>query len=53
MGMNYAVINDGKFEIVRVEYDIEKTQQKMREARLPLQLINRLEKGIEGIIEGI
>jgi len=42
----YVVIEDEKVEFVRVQYDIEKTQKKMREAGLPLFLIERLAKGI-------
>ncbi|GBD98901.1 phosphodiesterase [bacterium BMS3Abin07] len=40
-----AVANDS-IEIVRVKYDIEKTQQKMLKAELPSFLIERLSKGI-------
>lgn len=41
----YAIINDGKIEIIRLEYDIEKTQEKMKKAGLPLHLIERLAEG--------
>lgn len=42
----YAIIDDEKIEIIRVEYDIEKTQTKMKTAGLPVHLIERLAKGI-------
>lgn len=41
----YAIITDGKVEFIRVKYDIEKTQEKMRNAGLPAPLIERLAKG--------
>ena len=43
---SYAVVTDGKVELVRVKYDIEKTQGKMLKEGLPLPLITRLEKGL-------
>lgn len=43
---SYAAVTDGKVELVRVKYDIEKTQGKMLKAGLPLPLITRLEKGL-------
>ncbi len=42
----YAVIDDGSVKLQRVEYDIEKTQDKMRMYGLPLPLIERLERGV-------
>ena len=42
----YVILEDEKVEFVRVQYDIEKTQKKMREAGLPRFLIERLAKGI-------
>jgi len=42
----YAVINDEKVELVRIKYDVEKTQKKMHYAGLPLPLIQRLERGV-------
>ena len=41
----YIFIADEKIELVRVKYDIEKTQKKMHNAGLPLRLIERLERG--------
>lgn len=41
----YAVITDEEVEIIRVKYDIEKTQKKMHAAGLPLPLIERLARG--------
>ncbi len=41
----YALLGDDSVEFVRVDYDIEKTQKKMREADLPLPLIERLSRG--------
>ncbi len=41
----YAIINDEKIELIRVEYDVEKTQAKMKTAGLPVHLIERLAKG--------
>jgi diadenosine tetraphosphatase ApaH/serine/threonine PP2A family protein phosphatase len=35
----------GRMEFYRVEYDVERTQNKMREAQLPTYLINRLAHG--------
>ncbi len=42
----YAVASEERVEFVKIKYDIEKTQQKMRTAGLPLPLINRLSKGV-------
>lgn len=42
----YALLTKNSIEIKRVSYDIVSTQKKMREAGLPLYLINRLAKGI-------
>lgn len=42
----YAIINENSVEIKRVSYDILSTQKKMREAGLPLFLIERLAKGL-------
>lgn len=42
----YAVIDEGSANIYRVQYDIEKTQSKMRMHGLPLPLINRLAIGV-------
>ncbi|MDP2167646.1 MAG: metallophosphoesterase family protein [Thermodesulfovibrionales bacterium] len=41
----YAIIKDGRIELMRVGYDIEKTQGKMRKAGLPVFLIERLSEG--------
>ncbi|HUO76563.1 MAG TPA: metallophosphoesterase family protein [Thermodesulfovibrionales bacterium] len=41
----YAIFDDDTLEFVRLEYAIEKTQKKMRDAGLPLTLIERLSKG--------
>ena len=41
----YVMVNGGRIEIIRVEYDIEKTQQKMLKADLPYPLIERLSRG--------
>jgi diadenosine tetraphosphatase ApaH/serine/threonine PP2A family protein phosphatase len=41
----YAVINDW-IRIYRVEYDIKKTQEKMKKHGLPQFLIDRLKEGI-------
>ncbi|MBF0516622.1 MAG: metallophosphoesterase family protein [Nitrospirae bacterium] len=42
---SYAVVSDCAIEIIRVAYDVEKTQQEMREAELPARLIERLSYG--------
>ncbi|MCU0494966.1 MAG: metallophosphatase family protein [Chloroflexaceae bacterium] len=44
----YAILDTdaGLLEFHRVEYDIQKTQQQMREAKLPFQLVRRLEHGM-------
>ncbi|MBF0521032.1 MAG: metallophosphoesterase family protein [Nitrospirae bacterium] len=41
----YAVVDDDTAEIVRVEYDIRKTQSEMESVGLPARLIDRLEYG--------
>lgn len=41
----YAIITNEKVELIRVKYDISKTQKKMLDAGLPLPLIQRLERG--------
>lgn len=41
----YAIMTERHVELVRVEYNIRLTQRKMREADLPLPLIERLERG--------
>jgi predicted phosphodiesterase len=43
---SYAVIDDDAAEIVRVQYDFQKTQKEMIEAGLPDKLIERLSVGI-------
>jgi len=42
---SYAISNDEELEIVRVTYDIERVQRKMREEHLPDILIERLSEG--------
>lgn len=42
---SYAIVDDEKIEIVRVPYDIEAVQDKMRKADLPSLLIERLSVG--------
>lgn len=42
---SYAIITDEKIEIVKVPYDIESVQRKMRKECLPLPLIERLSWG--------
>jgi predicted phosphodiesterase len=42
---SYAIVDDEKMEIVRVPYDIEAVQDKMRKAGLPSLLIGRLSVG--------
>jgi predicted phosphodiesterase len=41
----YTIIDDQKVEIVRIPYDIETVQKKMRKKLLPLPLIERLSEG--------
>jgi predicted phosphodiesterase len=41
----YAVIDDQKIEIVRIPYDVETVQEKMRKELLPPPLIERLSRG--------
>ncbi len=42
----YAILKDDSIEIKRLPYDIVSTQRKMREARLPSFLIERLSRGV-------
>jgi len=42
----YAVIHDAFAEIVRVQYDVKKTQQEMLDVGLPDKLIERLSHGV-------
>ncbi|MBF0488039.1 MAG: metallophosphoesterase family protein [Nitrospirae bacterium] len=42
---SYVVVDDTNIEIIRVPYDIEKTQEEMTEAGLPARLIERLSFG--------
>mgnify|MGYP001434165332 CR=1 FL=1 len=42
----YAIVDAGRIELVRVDYDIQVTQKKMSEAVLPLSLIERLSYGL-------
>lgn len=44
-GACYAVVDDEKMEIVRVPYDVEAVQRKMRKEGLPILLIERLSSG--------
>lgn len=41
----YAIVDDEKMEIVRVPYDVEAVQKKMRKAGMPSLLIERLAAG--------
>ncbi len=41
----YVILDNERISFVRVSYDIKKTQKKMKEAGLPLYLIDRLERG--------
>jgi predicted phosphodiesterase len=41
----YTIIDDQKVEILRIPYDIETVQKKMRKEFLPLPLIERLSEG--------
>lgn len=41
----YLLIGDDRAEFVRLEYDWAETQRKMREARLPVPLAERLSRG--------
>ncbi len=43
---SYAVLTEQKAEIIRLPYDIEKTQRKMRDAGLPAPLVERLSRGV-------
>jgi predicted phosphodiesterase len=43
---SYAIVDSEHAEIVRVEYDYTRTQEKMSNAGLPHFLINRLERGL-------
>lgn len=42
---SYVIVNDSSIEIVRVQYDISKTQKEMEAAKLPFRLIERLSYG--------
>jgi predicted phosphodiesterase len=42
----YAVVDDDRIEMVRVDYDIKYTQKKMSDAGLPQPLIERLSIGL-------
>jgi len=42
---SYAVIDDGKAEIVRIPYEVRKVQEKMKKVLLPVPLIERLSVG--------
>ncbi len=42
----YLLLSGARAEFVRVSYDIEATQQKMRAAGLPTPLIERLQRGL-------
>ena len=42
----YAVVDDNRIELVRVDYDIKATQKRMRDAGLPGLLIERLSFGL-------
>jgi diadenosine tetraphosphatase ApaH/serine/threonine PP2A family protein phosphatase len=42
---SYAIVDEEKMEIIRVPYDIEAVQKKMKKAGLPALLIERLSKG--------
>lgn len=41
----YTLIDNDRIGLIRVEYDVSSTQEKMRGAGLPVQLIERLSKG--------
>jgi diadenosine tetraphosphatase ApaH/serine/threonine PP2A family protein phosphatase len=42
----YGIIDDISVKLYRVEYDMEKTQGKMRMHGLPIPLIERLGRGV-------
>jgi predicted phosphodiesterase len=42
----YVIFDESKIDIIRVPYDIHLTQRKMKDAGLPLPLIDRLSKGV-------
>ncbi len=42
----YVIFNGREIEFIRLQYDLKKTQKKMKEAGLPAPLIERLEKGV-------
>ncbi|MBF0343875.1 MAG: metallophosphoesterase family protein [Nitrospirae bacterium] len=42
---SYAIVDDSSIEIVRIQYDIAKTQREMEAAKLPFRLIERLTYG--------
>jgi predicted phosphodiesterase len=41
-----GILHDGRFFLKRVQYDVERVQQKMQKLSLPRRLIERLSKGI-------
>ncbi len=43
---SYAIVHDNAIEIVRVQYDIKKTQEEMERAFLPQRLVERLSSGL-------
>ncbi|MBF0592118.1 MAG: metallophosphoesterase family protein [Nitrospirae bacterium] len=42
---SYVIVEDTSIEIVRVQYDVSKTQKEMEAAKLPFRLIERLAYG--------
>ncbi|MCX7793636.1 MAG: metallophosphatase family protein [Thermodesulfovibrionales bacterium] len=42
----YAIFNGSGINFIRLPYDIEKTQKKMKDVGLPYPLIDRLKKGV-------
>ncbi len=42
----YVIFDESKIDIIRVPYDIHLTQRKMKDAGLPIPLIERLSKGV-------
>ncbi|KJU82369.1 Phosphoesterase [Candidatus Magnetobacterium bavaricum] len=42
---SYVIVEDASIEIVRVQYDVSKTQKEMEAAKLPFRLIERLAYG--------
>ncbi len=43
---SYAIVGEDSIEIIRVDYDIQKTQEEMVKAGLPSRLIERLSHGV-------